>query len=71
MRRAVRVGRPLIYLIGIDKGLYQALFPVYVTGDSPANLSFTIQADADIKVFVPTHAVVSDRAPAREYPPAR
>ena len=39
--------RPLIYLIGLDKGLYQVVHPVYVTADSPDALTFRIEADAE------------------------
>jgi hypothetical protein len=35
VRRAMELHRPLIYLIGLDKGLYQVVHPVYVTADSP------------------------------------
>ena len=67
VRRAMQLHRPLIYLIGIDKGLYQVVHPVYVTGDSPDALTFRIEADAESWVFDPTHADVNQRAPAREY----
>ena len=28
--------RPLLYLVAVDPGVYDAVFPVYVTGDDPA-----------------------------------
>jgi putative restriction endonuclease len=59
--------RPLIYLIGLEKGPYQVVHPVYVTADSPAELTFRVEADAESWVFDPTHADVDERAPAREY----
>lgn len=67
VRDAMHEERPLIYLIGISKGQYQPVFPAYITGDSPAALSFRLEADADIRVFDPSHASVALRAPAREY----
>lgn len=67
VRRALLDERPLIYLVGVSKGLYQAFFPVYVTGDEPSTLSFRLEADADVRVFDPMHASVAERGPAREY----
>jgi putative restriction endonuclease len=67
VREAMRQGRPLIYLIGISPGHYQALFPAYITADSPEELTFRVEVDADITVLDPTHADVTARAPAREY----
>jgi putative restriction endonuclease len=67
VRRAMELHRPLIYLIGLDKGLYQVVHPVYVTGDSPGELTFRIEADAESWVFDPPPADVDQRAPAREY----
>lgn len=45
VRRAMEVQRPLIYFYGIEPGLYDALYPVYVVGDDPANLAFEVAAD--------------------------
>jgi putative restriction endonuclease len=67
VRRALELGRPLIYLIGLEKGLYQALFPAYVTADSPSELTFRLELDVDVAVLDPTRADVFGRAPAREY----
>lgn len=67
VRRARELGRPLIYLIGLEKGRYQALFPAYVTDDAREQLTFRVEVDADIAVVDPTVADVSARAPAREY----
>lgn len=67
VREAKQNGRPLIYLLGIDKGRYHALYPAYVTDDSPAELTFRVEVDVDVAVLDPTHADVSQRAPAREY----
>ncbi len=45
VRRAMEVQRPLIYFYGIEPGLYDAVYPVYVVGDDPANLSFHLASD--------------------------
>lgn len=67
VREAMERGRPLIYLIGIASGLYQALYPAYVTDDSPTELTFRVEVDVDVAVLDPTQADVARRAPAREY----
>jgi putative restriction endonuclease len=36
---------PLVYFFAVAKGRYQAIKPVYVTGDDPKSLTFTIMAD--------------------------
>ncbi len=46
VRRALELGRPLIYFYGVGPGLYEAVFPVYVVGDDPSQLTFRIAADA-------------------------
>lgn len=45
LRRAMLEQKPLIYLIAVDPGIYDAVTPVYVVGDDPASLQFTLAAD--------------------------
>lgn len=45
LRRAMTMQRPVIYLVGIDPGFFDAVLPVYVTGDDRARLQFTLAAD--------------------------
>lgn len=53
LRRAMLDQRPLIYLVAVDPGFYDAVLPVYVVGDDPAGLQFTMLADlADAPVVV-------------------
>ena len=67
VRAAMQMRRPLIYLIGLEKALYQVVHPVYITGDSPGELTFRVEADAEPWVYDPARADVISRAPAREY----
>lgn len=46
VRRAMELGRPLIYFYGIGPGVYDAIQPVYVMEDDPAALTFRIAADS-------------------------
>jgi putative restriction endonuclease len=46
VRRALDLGRPMLYFYGIGPGKYEAVFPVYVVGDEPDRLTFRVAADA-------------------------
>lgn len=67
VRRAMELQRPIIYLYGVTKGLYEPIFPVYVTGDDPETLTFTLQADLAIATADPASASIVGAAPRREY----
>jgi len=41
----MELSRPLLYLIGLKKGLYDAVHPCYVTGDDPSSQSFHLMVD--------------------------
>lgn len=45
LRRAFVEQRPIFYLVAVDPGVYDAVFPVFVSGDDPARLQFTLVAD--------------------------
>jgi len=45
LRRAMWAQRPIVYLVAVDPGFYDAVLPVYVAGDDPAALHFTLVAD--------------------------
>ena len=45
LREAMRQQAPLIYFMGIIPGRYVAAYPVFVVGDQPKRLSFTVSVD--------------------------
>lgn len=45
LRNSMQDNIPLVYLFAVSKGFYQAVKPVYVTGDDPGSLTFTVMAD--------------------------
>lgn len=59
LRNAMVRQRPLLYLVAVDPGFYDAIFPVYVSGDDPARLQFTLMADQVIAPAVADDAVVA------------
>jgi len=45
LREAMRNRIPLIYFLGIVPGKYLVALPVYIVGDDPQNLTFTVAVD--------------------------
>lgn len=45
LRRAMELQRPVIYLVAVDRGVYDAILPVFVVGDDPGHLQFMLAAD--------------------------
>lgn len=46
LRRAMQRALPLVYLVAVDPGVYDALLPVYVIGEDPGRHQFVLVADA-------------------------
>jgi putative restriction endonuclease len=65
LRRAMEAQRPLLYLFAVDPGVYDPIFPIFVTADDPGQLAFTLAVDqlgfAGVSVADPL------AAPRREY----
>lgn len=53
LRRAMEFQRPLLYLVAVDPGVYDAVFPVYVERDDPAQSQVVLVADQVGAVSVP------------------
>jgi putative restriction endonuclease len=45
LRTAMALQRPLVYFVAVDSGFYDAVFPIYVTSDEPAQNQVTLVAD--------------------------
>ncbi len=67
LRRAMELQRPLIYLYGVTKGVYEPIFPVFVTDDAPDTLTFSLQADLPVTAASPLDLNLYAAAPRREY----
>lgn len=65
LRAAMLAKRPLLYLMAVDPGFYDAVMPVFVIGDDSANLQFTLVADqlSALKEAMPS----ADAVYRREY----
>ncbi len=45
LRECMKQGIPLVYLLGLVPGKYLPVWPVYIIGDDPSSLSFTVAVD--------------------------
>jgi putative restriction endonuclease len=45
LRRAMETQTPLIYFFGVVTGQYMPVWPVFIVGDDPESLSFTVAVD--------------------------
>jgi putative restriction endonuclease len=67
LRKVFELKRPLIYFHGIVPGQYLAVWPVYIVGDDPANLTFKVAVDeiASVEAVARPELRVSENALAR------
>jgi len=67
LRRAMLESVPLVYFHSVIPGRYLAVYPVYIAGDEPDALTFTVAAD-DVSVAVEgSDYVTEDPMPRRQY----
>src|SRR5206468_5967612 len=45
LRLTMQQQAPLVYFVGVERGWYLPIFPVYVVGESRQDLAFLVQAD--------------------------
>lgn len=67
LRRAGELQLPLLYLVGITPGIYEALFPAYIVADDPATLTAHVSIGAPITVHEPRDITESIFALERRY----
>ena len=60
LRRAMQDKLPLIWFVGVQQGLYEPIYPVWVVGDEPENLSFALALDEGQRFVTPGAAVDED-----------
>jgi len=65
LREAMAGHVPLIYLHGIEKGVYLAAWPVYVVADDPFFLAFTVDLDGRSLSVSPSESVADKDLPRR------
>ena len=67
VRRAMELRRPLVYLYGLEAGLYDAIFPCYVAHDDPRDLAFYLEADVSAARPIVSEEDFLGSAPRRAY----
>jgi putative restriction endonuclease len=67
VRRAMELQRPLIYFYGLEPGLYEPIYPVYVVADDPASLTFHLAPDAMAALAIEMRADSAELAARRAY----
>lgn len=60
LRNAFQQKLPLIWFVGVASGTYEPLYPVWVIGDSPATLEFTLALDVAQRHLEPAGAADLD-----------
>ena len=58
---------PLVYLYGVAKGRYLATWPVFIVGDRPESLTFSVQVDDPGLAGAPDHRVSEQDEGRRRY----
>lgn len=64
LRRTYELELPLIWFVGVAEGLYEPIYPVWVVGDDPHTLEFTLALDVSQRLVPPGKHLSSDM---REY----
>lgn len=53
LRRAFERQLPLIWFVGVARGLYEPIYPVWVVGDDPRRLEFALALDVGQRLVAP------------------
>ena len=53
LRRAFEDSLPLIWFVGVAEGVYEALYPVWIAADEPAQLQFALALDEGQRLIQP------------------
>jgi putative restriction endonuclease len=57
LRRAFEDGLPLIWFVGVAEGIHQPIYPVWIVGDEPQRLEFTLALDEGQRLIGPSGGV--------------
>jgi putative restriction endonuclease len=59
LRKVFELKRPLVYFHGIAPGKYLVVYPAYIIGDDPSNLTFKVAVDDALPAFEYTESYIS------------
>ena len=66
LRLAMRHHIPLIYNHGVYEGKYMPVYPVFIVGDEPASLTFTVRVDEKMMAFLVSREGQDDQTELRQ-----
>ena len=49
LRRAMELGKPLVWFVGVAQGIYTPIYPVWLVGEEPADHQFIVALDAEMR----------------------
>ncbi len=67
LRQAMLHSLPLAYFHGVVRGKYLAVWPVYVVGDTPGALTFTVAVDDQSSIYTPVQSAHESSEGRRAY----
>lgn len=67
LRKAMKKNLPLIYFHGVIPGKYLAVWPVYIVGDDPESLTFSVAADNQLSLTEDVNYAAEGEAARRAY----
>lgn len=67
LRAAMETRTPLIYFAGIVKGRYHPIWPVFIIGDDPARLTFTVDVSSGESVGAQAERTFDETDTQRQY----
>jgi putative restriction endonuclease len=67
LRRAMELRRPILYLVAVEPGVYEPIFPCYVVADAPSQLAFFLLADARRDIIASAGEDPNANAPLKAY----
>lgn len=59
LRAAMSAGQPLIWFWGVGTALYQAIYPIYLVGEEPAQKQFVVATDG-LQRITPTDSPIEE-----------
>jgi putative restriction endonuclease len=59
LRKVFELNLPLVYLHGLQPGKYMPVYPVYIVGDDPKNLTFHVSVDDPHPAFTYSESSIS------------
>ncbi|CAN5251389.1 HNH endonuclease [soil metagenome] len=67
LRRAMEMGKPLVWFIGVAPGIYDPIFPIWLVGEEPGLQQFVVAVEQTRELWTQELAFRSPFDPTRRY----